>query len=86
MQQIKTGSLAPTGGINDCRTIAEGVLILLTYLRTQLFDFVFEMFLRSVTGANKNKQNSLILFIVNVRDFKAKQKDLLLIDCDLYTK
>lgn len=47
---------------------------------------IFELFARSISGANNKKSNSLIIFILNVREFKSTQKDVLLMAVELYMK
>ena len=83
---MKTGSLLPNGNLRDARTVGEGLLIVLTYMRDRLVDTIFQIFARSISGANKKKSNSLILFILNVREFKSTQKDCLLLSVEVYMK
>lgn len=47
---------------------------------------VFELFIRSVNTANHKKQNSLIIFILNMRDFKNTKLELLLILVEVYMR
>jgi len=51
-----------------------------------LVELIFELFVRSISGANKKKTNSLILFILNVREFKSAQKEVLIVAIELYMK
>ena len=86
MAKMKNGSLNPTGDIRSCKTIAEGGLIVLSYVREQICQVLFEIFMRSITGAHKKKANSLILFIINVREWKKDSQSLLRILLETYSQ
>jgi hypothetical protein len=55
-------------------------------MRESVNGVLFEIFVRSVSTASNKKQNSLILFILNMREFKNSKIELLTIILDSYTK
>ena len=55
-------------------------------MRESINGAVFEVFVRSVSTASNKKQNSLILFILNIREFKSSRVEVLTILLDTYTK
>lgn len=61
-------------------------MLVLTYIRESINDLLFDLFVRSVSSASNKKQNSLILFILNVREFKKTKLDILLILVEAYTR
>lgn len=55
-------------------------------MRESINNVVFEVFVRSVSTASNKKQNSLILFILNMREFKNSKVEILAVLLDTYTK
>lgn len=55
-------------------------------MRESINDAIFELFTRSVSTASSKKQNSLILFILNMREFKSSRVGILTILLDTYSK
>ena len=65
---------------------SDGLLLVLTYVRESINDLLFDLFVRSVSTASNKKQNSLILFILNVREFKKNRLEVLLVLVETYSR
>ena len=62
------------------------MLLVLAFLREKINEVVFDLFVRSVSTASNKKQNSLILFILNIREYKATRVEILLAIVEVYMK
>ena len=55
-------------------------------IRRSIVGLIYELFVRSANHADKKKQNSLILFSINLVEAKETQKDVWMAFLNIYEK